>query len=331
MVIESRASARAGLLGNPSDGYNGKTLSVIVTNFGAQITLWESPHLVLEPSEADISSYKNLYQLRESIGLVGYNGGIPLLKATIKRFVEYCEEQGIRLPNKNFTCNYRSSIPRQVGLSGSSAIIIAMLRALCRFYNVEVPKEYLPTLALSVETRELGITAGLQDRVAQVYEGVVYMDFEKGYMDQHQYGQYESIPPALLPKLYLAYNTTLSKVSGKVHSDIRTRWEKGEKSVVNAMNDIASLAKLGRDALMEERPADLFELINRNFDLRTQIMPITDRNMQLIQTARNLGASSSFCGSGGAIIGMYKDDAMLNRLFTDMKAIGARVIKPYIQ
>jgi hypothetical protein len=37
-----------------------------------------------------------------------------------------------------------------------------------------LPKAELPGLILSAET-ELGITAGLQDRVIQVYEGMVYM------------------------------------------------------------------------------------------------------------------------------------------------------------
>ena len=37
--IRKRAYARAGLVGNPSDGYFGKTLSVIVRNFWAETTL----------------------------------------------------------------------------------------------------------------------------------------------------------------------------------------------------------------------------------------------------------------------------------------------------
>ena len=45
MIIEQRAYARAGLLGNPSDGYYGKTISITVKNFGAHITLYESPEL----------------------------------------------------------------------------------------------------------------------------------------------------------------------------------------------------------------------------------------------------------------------------------------------
>ena len=45
-----------------------------------------------------------------------------------------------------------------------------------------------PSLALSVETDELQIPAGLQDRVAQVYEGVTYMDFRHDLMEQAGHG-----------------------------------------------------------------------------------------------------------------------------------------------
>jgi len=46
--------------------------------------------------------------------------------------------------------------------------------------------------------------------------------------------------------------------------------------------------------------------------------------------ARDCGASAKFAGSGGSIIGIYKDDVMLNRLIVNLKKINARVIKPYI-
>ena len=49
LIIRKRAYARAGLLGNPSDGYNGKTISVIVRNFWAEVVLyeWDSVDIVL--------------------------------------------------------------------------------------------------------------------------------------------------------------------------------------------------------------------------------------------------------------------------------------------
>src|SRR5207248_715772 len=89
----------------------------------------------------------------------------------------FCNRHAIPLHDRNFSVRYHSDIPRQVGLAGSSAIIVATLRCLMDFYEVPIPLEVQPSLALAVETEELGITAGLQDRVIQVFEGLVFMDF----------------------------------------------------------------------------------------------------------------------------------------------------------
>ena len=319
MIIESRAYARAGLLGNPSDGYFGKTISIIIRNFGAIISLYESPELVIEPQEVDRNSFRSIHRLVESVSLTGYYGGDRLIKAAIKKFYEYCQTQCIRLHNKNFTVRYQSSIPRQVGLAGSSAIITATMRALMRFYEVEIPLPVLPSVILSAEMDELGINAGLQDRVIQVYEGCVFMDFDKEYLD-----------PLNLPKMYLAYKTQLGKVSGKVLNTVKQRYDSGDELVLSSLNEIASLADKGRDAIKKRDYKLLNELINKNFDLRCKIMNISDSNHEMVNIARNCGASAKFSGSGGAIIGVYQDDEMLRRLVVNLKKINARVIKPYI-
>lgn len=330
MIIETRAYARAGLLGNPSDGFFGKTIAISVRNFGASISLYESPELLIEAQSQDGNSFRSIFHLRDSVSMLGYNGGIPLIKAGIKKFTDFCEAANIRLPNRNFTVRYRSSIPRQVGMSGSSAILVALMRALMRFYEVEIPLEELPRLVMVAETEELGIAAGLQDRVIQSYEGCVYMNFDRALIESRGYGEYERLDPKLLPKLYVAYNTNLSKVSGKVHSDVRARFDRGEEKIVSTLNEIGSLAEAGRDHLFNGRPEQLHDLMNRNFDLRKSIYTISDTNLALINTARNLGASAKFAGSGGTIIGTYKDDEMLNRLFVELKKHNARVIRPYI-
>lgn len=330
MIIESRVYARAGLLGNPSDGYFGKTISISVRNFGAQISLYQTPELCIEPQRQDMMVYKNIYELYESIQLNGYYGGDRLIKATIKKFLEYCEQNQIKFDFKNFTIRYQSSIPRQVGLAGSSAIITATFKALMRFYKVKIAKEILPTLILKTETEELGINAGLQDRVIQVYEGCVYMDFNKEYFSKNKYGRYEALDTALLPKLYIAYRTDLSKVSGHVLGNIKSRYDAGDREVVDTLSSIAELAREGKNALQSGDADRLNQLINANFDLRSEIMPISDENLNLIRTARACGASAKFAGSGGSIIGIYMDDEMLNHLQLEMHKVRARVIKPYV-
>ncbi len=329
-MIDSIAYARAGLVGNPSDGYNGKTISLIVKNFAAKILIYQSPKLYIEPQESDSSHFQNIYDLKETVSLTGYNGGIPIIKAAIKKFCDYCDENGIRLASKNFTIQYNSNIPRQVGLAGSSAIVIATLRALMQFYDVEIPLEQLPTIALEAEVKELGITAGLQDRVIQSYEGCVYMDFNKEQLEKYGYGKYERLPAQKLPQFYIAYKTNLSKVSGKVLNDIKTKYEKGDEQVVNTLKEIAGLAEKGKEAIMNGDFDTLGYLINENFNNRRKIMHISDSNNEMVETARSCGASASFTGSGGAIIGIYKDNEMLQKLVYSLRNIQARVIKPYV-
>ncbi len=329
-IIETSAYARAGLLGNPTDGYHGKTISIIVRNFGARISLYPSPELRIEPQEQDLNIYRNMYHLVDSVRLTGYYGGSRLVKATIKKFSEYCDQENIRISNKNFTIRYHSSIPRQVGLAGSSAIVTATMRALMRYYDVTIPREVLPSIILSAERDELGIIAGLQDRVAQVYEGCVYMNFDKTLVDAQGYGNYEPINPKLLPNLYLAYKIDLGKVSGTVLNDIRSRYDKGDQSVIDTLGEMAQLAVEGRQAILNKDNEKLNKLIDKNFDLRCQIMNVSDENKTLVQTARACGASAKFTGSGGSIIGIYENDEVLNKLVISLKKINARVIKPYI-
>jgi glucuronokinase len=331
MIIESRAFARAGLLGNPSDGYYGKTISIIVRNFSASVSLYETPELVIEEAEEDTNTFRNIYHLVDSVKLTGYYGGNRLIKAAIKKFTEYCEKNGINLPRRNFTIRYRTSIPRQIGMAGSSAIVTSTMRALMKFYEVSIPDEILPGIILAAETDELGINAGLQDRVIQVYEGCVHMNFDKEYMNAHGHGDYQRLQPSLLPKLYMAYKTDLGKVSGTVFNNLKERYLAGDKLTLDTLKELASLADLGKEAIEKQDYSNLHLLLNRNFDLRCKIMNISPSNMELVNTARDCGASAKFSGSGGAIIGMYEDDEMLQRLIINLRKINARVFKPIIQ
>ena len=330
-MIETRAYSRAGLLGNPSDGYFGKTISISVKNFGAHVTLIESPDLHIEPQDGDINTYPNIQTFIEQINLLGYYGGIRLIKAAIKTFVDYCENNQILLANKNFTIRYSSNIPRQIGLAGSSAIITATIRALMQYYEVDIPNEVLPTIILNVEVKELGINAGLQDRVIQVYEGCVYMDFNQGHMEKNQHGIYKSLDTHWLKDhIYIAYKTELGKISGMVLNDIRVRYDRGDPEVINTLKEIGELAEQGQSLIKNGNLSELNELINRNFDLRRKIMRISQENIQMVEAARSCGVSAKFAGSGGSVIGLYENNTTLERLIISMRKINARVIKPLL-
>lgn len=331
MTIQTRAFARAGILGNPSDGYFGKIIAVTLKDFEASVFCEESHELMIQSHKDDIPVHKNIQDFAEKVELYGYYGGVRLVKAAIKRFYQYCRKESIPLDSKNFTIRYTSDIPRQLGLGGSSAIITAAFRALMEFYNVDIPLQILPTLILEAERDELGINAGFMDRVIQVYEGCVYMDLDEEIVRKKGHGVYERLSPKFLPKLYLAYKPALGKVSGRVLNDIRQGYDRGDPAVHETLRHIAEKAERGKEALLKRDFKTLHRLMDENFDLRNKIMTISTGNMEMIRTARNCGASAKFAGSGGSIIGMYEDEEMYARLESELSGIGTKVIKPIIE
>ncbi len=330
MLLQTNAYARAGLVGNPSDGYFGKTISFIVRNFRAEVILYETPELHIQHSSRDETTFSSIGDLAKSVRQFGYYGGVRLLKASVKRFFDYCTRENIPLHDGNFTLRYDSNIPPQVGMAGSSAIITAGWRALMKFYGVDIPRHVLASLVLSVENDELGIPAGLQDRVIQSYEGLVFMDFNRAAVEKLGYGIYEELNPALLPPLYIAYTSRLSEGTEVFHNDIRSRWNRGERDVVSAMYHWANLAQRVRDMLVAGEGGKIGPLLNENFDLRRRLYKIGAGNIDMVETARSVGASAKFTGSGGAIVGTYEGEAMFQALKEKLEPKGYAVIKPEI-
>eukprot|EP00899_Mesostigma_viride_P007788 jgi/Mesvir1/1700/Mv21159-RA.1 len=336
--IVRRAYARIGLLGNPSDGFGGKTISCLVKSFYAEVVLTpsEAPGIRFIPHEVhDLLAFPTITELCDRVGQCGPYGGHRLLLATCQQFVLYCRTHGVDLPQHapGFSLAYDTNVPRQAGLSGSSAIVSAALSCLLVHYGVEgsVPVVDRPQLILDAE-RSLGITAGLQDRVIQVFGGLVYMDFDATFMRTHGHGRYLSLDPAVLPRLWLIYCDNPSE-SGKVHNNVRQRYDSGDPVVVQGMRKAAALAQAGFELLMgaqegQSGAADagagvaagsaarmlrledvrrLAELMDQNFDNRRAMYGdavLGETNLRMIATARSVGAAAKFTGSGGAIVAL---------------------------
>jgi len=339
-IVRTQAFARAGLLGNPSDGFQGKTISLIVRDFSARVILYEWEHIEFIPSQEDQSCFDSMSELVHDVKLHGYYGGIRLVKATVKKFFEFCQEQpqlvneGQGLHDLKFAIRYETNIPRAVGLAGSSAIIVATLRALMQFYRVTIPLYVQPSLVLRVEKDELGIQGGLQDRVIQVYEGLVYMDFGSDgtvLYDGFECGTYEPLDPSRLPSLYVAYSTEMGEPTEAFHNPLRALYDSGDVAVHQAMSTFAEGAVQGRQAILDGDHARLSELMNENFDTRASICRLPDKHIKMIDVARAIGASAKFAGSGGAIVGTYADPTMYQELQAGFAEIGCFVFSPTIK
>lgn len=330
MIIETHSYPRAAVIGNPSDGYFGKTIAFVFSNFGATVQLYQTPELEIKPQRLDVTTYKNMQALAEYINFAGYYGGMRLIKGIIKVFYEYCVQNNIQLESKNFTIQYNSNIPLRLGLAGSSAILSACLKAICLFYKVYIAPAVFANLVLSVENNELGISAGLQDRVAQAFEKPVFMDFNKKTMETQGYGNYQVLNAINFPNFYIAFRKNLSEGTEVLHNNLKARFEIGENKVVLAMKRWAEITEEFKIALQNKDNEKMHRLIDENFDLRRSLVPISQGNIEMVELARSVGASAKFTGSGGAIIGTYKNEIMFSKLKDVLSKNDIEVIKPNI-
>lgn len=285
------AFARAALAGNPSDGYGGATLAVTIRDYRADV---------------------------EAVP-----GGGPLMdenmvvRATVRRFARELDPAAERT-----AIRVRTSIPRFVGLGGSSAIVVATLRALCETHGISLGPVELAELALAVEVEELGIAAGLQDRIAQSFGGLTFMDFARSH--------YEQLDTGLLPPLFLAWREEAGGHSDDVHRELRARHTRGDKAVLEAMSELAGLAFGARDALLAGDSRSFAEAMDESFEIRRRILPIDPLHLEMVECARALQASANNAGSGGAIVGTCRDEQHRDDVLGALRRIGCTAIAPSI-
>lgn len=290
--------ARAGLLGNPSDGYGGACIATELRNFSARVRCREAEGVRFVPGPRDRARFASLDELVGRIDRLGYYGGRRLLMAAVRRFRAHCASAGLELPDRGFALSYATDIPDHVGLAGSSALVTGAFRCLMDHFGVEIDELTLPTLVLEAETVELGLSAGLMDRVVQAWGGVVHMELGREMLEERGHGSYTRMDADALPPLYVAWHPGLAEGSEVTHDDLRRRFEEGEPRVVETMEELSSLTGEGRRLLERGRGEELGPLMDRNFDLRARICRIGEGNRRLVEIGRRLGAHPKFAGSG---------------------------------
>lgn len=295
------AHARIGLLGNPSDGYAGQAIALSLYEFAAHVRVEEratGDGVELPPGPAR-----------------------QLLGATCARFVR--ESPNADLPRAlRVACE--TTIPFQAGLAGSSALVVACLRALGQLAKQAFDPFTLAEIALAVEVEDLGIVAGPMDRVIQAYEGALRMDFRGARRPE----SIRRLDRDLVPALIVAWDPRGGDSSGDVHGELRARWLAGEPAVVATLREIAGLVDRGVTAL-EQRDAETFRgLVDRNFELRCRLLEVDARDRDVVALARSFGAAAKLCGSGGAVLIVPRRAADFEAIEAACRATGYATLRP---
>ncbi len=332
-MIAASAPARVGLLGNPSDGYGGKTLGLAVPRFAATVTIEvdEAGPLEIVEHPEDRPQWASVAELVDQVDRFGYGTGPQLLAATVRTLHDVAasvDHQGF--DRFGGVISYQTTIPRSVGLGGSSALVVAAIRAIGEALDLQLPPEVLASVALRVETDQLGIAAGLQDRVVQTYGGLMAMNFAESETDARfgvAHGEYRAVDPTNLPRLFVAYREAAAEPSDSYHRSLRHRFDQGDPMVRETMRHLAALAVEGEAALRWGRAERFGRLLTENMELRRRLGPLPEAQLDLVDLAERCDAPASFAGSGGAVVGAVEDDDHLASVCGAMKVIDA-VVEP---
>lgn len=305
-TTEGRAPARAALAGNPSDGFGGAVLATVVPGLEAVVRATDAKGVHVGgrswPSLIDVAG--------------PHEGESAVVAATVERLVSWCRTDGPGVPADGVALDWTTTIPRSVGLAGSSALVVAAIRALAPRWGLDLDVVTTARLALEVETDLLGIAAGPQDRLTQAAGRTVLMDFAGAEWSV------DAVVPAVAVPLVIVWRPDGAESSDAVHRPLRHRAE--EPAVRRAVERLAELAHQAADALRAGDLAALGDAMDGSFEQRAAMLALDPTHVALVEGARGCGAPANYTGSGGAVVGLAITPAVLGavRAWTAREGLG---------
>lgn len=287
-----RCPARAVLAGNPSDWFGGSVVAVPINDLRAMAVATSSDTFAVR--SVDPYVYR-------------------VLRATGDAFVDHCGS----LPNVRLSAS--TEIPIGVGLGGSSAIVIAGLRALGAWTNERWEPNELASVALSVERDRLGINAVPSDHLLQATGSAAVVDCAE-----------LNATVVAIPSDWTIFVAWAP--GGDPHSDtglrsVQRRFARGDVGVQKAISELVAQAGAAATAINERNMSALGTAINQTFEVRTSILDVDPRQRELVDIGRQLGAAVN-CGiTPGAIVGLARDPGDINAIRDAYQRAGAHVVR----
>jgi D-glycero-alpha-D-manno-heptose-7-phosphate kinase len=209
----------------------------------------------------------------------------------VAKAVEHFHATGIRIVT-------RTEAPRGSGLGGSSALAIAIVRALAEFAGEPLDGEELIALVRDLETRLLGIPAGIQDYYPAVYGGLGALHLEPGRSARHPM----RFPLGELAEMMIVHYTGVSHFSGTNNWEIYKRHIDGDSAVSHGLGAIASAALALEKAFDALDPAAAGAALSEEWKARRALIEgvATPQIDKAIRAATKAGAwGGKVCGAGG--------------------------------
>jgi len=321
--VVASAPGRAGILGNPTDGYGGTVISCSIP---------ERATATLEP--ADVLEATVEFQAPP-----GEQGDPQGAKSVTERSAEFRSPRDLQLADDGLDVvrsvarflgrgrlrariHIRTDVPVQCGLAGSTAVLSSLLAGALRLLGDEPTPDHpqyrylLAEMVRTVELNFLKVQCGYQDQYMTVFGGLNCMDFrgKEFYrtLEQEFFATVEPLGHLTEELPLVVISTGLSRVSGHILKPVRDRWLEGDPAVRQGYRQIAELARLGKRALLTRDWRTFASLMNQNHAIQRQVGASGDRIDEAIDLARHAGAwgaKLAGAGGGGSILMLHPDFA----------------------
>ncbi len=315
--------ARVGLVGNPSDGFGGAVFATVIPSLTASLTARASTGVSLI-GPACARHHPSAPEWIEDIRTSGHVGEQRVVSAALWTLVEHLEHVGDHSTGLGVHLTWTTSIPRSVGLAGSSALAVGAIEATAGLWGVQLDRRVTAALALSAERDVLGIASGWQDRIVQSFRTAVLVDASMmDVVDGVGVPRVRSLADsaerdlAHLP-LVVGWCEADGSSSEDYHGPLRTAGESLE-------GPMSELARLARSAFVAASVGDIVALaaaVDAGWQIRQEHAPLRPDHAALVERMRTEGFSATTPGSGGAVVAVCVDETEATRAVGVLEAAG---------
>ena len=201
-------------------------------------------------------------------------------------------------PAQGFHLIANSDAPAGAGISGSSALAIALIGALNRLVGNRFDKRKFITIAANIETTVIKVPAGFQDYHPAFHGSASCIHFRPDGIER----EHLNIDHAEIERRFVICYTGEPRNSGINNWDIFKRHINGDADVFQIFEKIRDAATRMRAALAANDWAEVGNVMRDAYPNRKRLAPgITTPNMDaLVAKALANGAEAAkVCGAGG--------------------------------
>ncbi len=209
-------------------------------------------------------------------------------------------------------------IPRAMGLGGSAALAVAIIRALSAHFRLNLSDEHVNELAFKSEQIVHGTPSGIDNTMATYGDFILFRRGTPPLMKSLEVEKPISIVIGI---------TGVESLTAKMVANVRQSWEKNKMMYERIFTEINALTLRAMKAIKRYDLETLGELMNINQGLLNAIQVSSWELEELIEIARKsgaIGAKLTGGGGGGAMIALCPENA--EHVAENMRKAGYRAI-----